>query len=385
MRKTIIFITFLIYSINANSFEFGVGTHLSSYPNPLPDYTNELNAIGFNSIRDEISWQSVEKTPGEFSMPDNLSRTDIAFKELQKSNNISSILILSYGNDIYTKGGYPDSELDIKKFSDYVSWIVKRYKGQVRYYEIWNEWLLGTGVPDKKMKRPGDDIYLSLVKAASQVIRKEDPSAIIITGSINPLKPMDRDWLYGLVNKGLLKYVDGISVHPYSFQFKDPNLQSPEGNIRQLDYFENELTNIAKKDVPIYITEVGYPTTYFFGGFDSERAGIDTLKYSLLARSRHYIKGIWWYDLLDDGTSNYNREHHFGLLTRNMEYKPSSRYLKEFSSLIINSAIVDDSGSVDNAVRLEISGNNYKKIISWDYSSSKNNDESLLKQLRSAD
>lgn len=365
------------------SFDLGVGTHLSSYPNELPSYVSTIKDIGFNSIRDEISWQSVEQKPGVFSIPNNVSKTDAAFNELSGKDNISSVFILSYGNNMYTKGGYPNSEIDIEKFSEYVSWVVKRYKGKIKYYEIWNEWLLGTGVPDKKSKRPGDAIYLELIKTASHIIRKEDPSAIIITGSINPLKPIDRNWMYGLVNKGLLNYVDGLSIHPYSFQFKNNYIQSPEGNISQLDLFESALKSITGKEIPLYITEVGYPTSYFLGGVDFERAGIDTLKYSLLAKSRSYIKGVWWYDLIDDGSSRYNREHHFGLLKNTMVYKPSSLYLKEFSALIINSTIKDVSDNHEKTIQLEIKNGHHKDIVSWSNAPTNETDNVFLEKLRS--
>lgn len=36
------------------------------------------------------------------------------------------------------------------------------------------------------------------------------------------------------------------------------------------------------------------------------------VKYSLLAKSKSYIKGVWWYDLSNDGNDMNNQEHNFG-------------------------------------------------------------------------
>ncbi|CDL15204.1 hypothetical protein [Klebsiella pneumoniae IS46] len=35
--------------------------------------------------------------------------------------------------------------------------------------------------------------------------------------------------------------------------------------------------------------------------------------YIKLASERSYIKGVWWYDLKDDGTNKSFNEHNFGI------------------------------------------------------------------------
>jgi hypothetical protein len=321
----------------------------------------------------------VEVRPNIYSIPDIINKNGDVFGNIQQKYGMSGILILDYGNRLYTQGNYPSTDADIANFAKYAAWIATRYKGKVKYYEIWNEWLLGTGVPNKKNKRPSDDVYLSLVKETSLAIRKADPSAIIMTGSINPLKEQDRKWMLGLVSKGILNYIDAISIHPYSFQFKDIALQSPEGNSLEVDSFEKELKNIHNEDVPIYITEVGYPTNYLFGGFQEGKAGIDTVKYTLLAKSRSYIKGIWWYDLIDDGVSSYNREHHFGLLSNDLNFKSSAALLNEFSGLIKNSEVSVIDQSANGQTHLVINYLGHKGNVTWDNTTS---DSDFLNQLR---
>ncbi|CAI0895505.1 cellulase family glycosylhydrolase [Serratia proteamaculans] len=372
---------FGFYSVKCYSFELGVGTHLAFYPNSDDYYIQLAKSYGFTSLRDEVSWQQIEKTPKVYSIPKIIDKTDSAFSSIK--SDVSMILILSYGNVLYTQGGYPQNDDDIQKFSDYSSWVVERYKGRVKYYEIWNEWLVGTGVSNKKIKRPGDDVFLSLVKSASYAIKKVDNEAVVMTGTINPLKPQERKWIYSLVGNGLLKYVDAISIHPYSFQFKGSSLQTPEGNLIEVDKFEEELKKIEGKEIPLYITEVGYPTIYAGGGFSPEKAGVDTLKYSLLAKARSYIRGIWWYDFIDDGKSFFNREHHFGLLDIDQKPKPSALYLKEFRNLIKYSNVKIIRQSVNGIVEVNISSRSKSITIQWDNSKS-DSDLVFIEQLRLA-
>ncbi|HBV9505161.1 TPA: hypothetical protein MD974_005329, partial [Klebsiella pneumoniae] len=106
----------------------------------------------------------------------------------------------------------------------YVEWTARHLKGKVKYYEIWNEWTIGTGIKKDGKIPPSVDDYYNLVKLTSATIRKEDPNAIILAGSINPLsdKPRfigvsDEQWITALIKKGMLEYIDGISLHPYSY------------------------------------------------------------------------------------------------------------------------------------------------------------------------
>ena len=378
-----VILLFGCFTFKSYSFELGVGTHLAFYPNSYDYYIKLAKSYGFSSLRDEVSWQQIEKMPKVYAIPKIITKTDSAFTSASTTSELSMILILSYGNGLYTKNGYPSNDKEIQGFANYASWVVKRYNGRVKYYEIWNEWLAGTGVGNKKIGRPGDDVFISLVKSTSSAVKNLDKNAVVMTGSINPLKSRERQWIYNLINAGLLKYVDAISIHPYSFQFQGSPLQKPEGNLIEIDKFEEELKKIAGKDVPLYITEVGYPTTYAGGGFDPEKAGVDTLKYSLLSKSRSYIKGVWWYDFIDDGKSYFNREHHFGLLGIDEKPKPSALYLKEFGNLIKYATVKVINESVDGLVKVNISRGDDSIDIEWD-NSKPDSDKQFIVKLRQA-
>lgn len=325
----------LCHTTAVRAFEFGIGTHIANYKESSDFYIQKVKSYGFNSVRDELYWNDVEKQNGVFIIPPNRAKTDQFFQNLQ-SSNVSSLLVLDYGNNIHTKGGFPSNTQQIAQFASYAAWIANRYKGKVKYYEVWNEWYLGTGISSwfQKKAKPDDAIYFELIKATSESIKRIDPSAKVIAGSFNPLKKPEIKWFDNFIDMGVLKYIDGVSVHPYSYGNNDMKLRTPEGNISAIDDYEQHLKNKTGKDVDIYITEVGYPTNSTSGGVDPKLAARYMIKYTFLAKQRDYIKGIWWYTLMNSADNTSNRESNFGILMHNESEKPSAKCLKQNELLI---------------------------------------------------
>lgn len=314
---------------NASAFEFGIGTHIANYKESSDFYINKVKSYGFNSVRDELYWNDLEKQDGVFSIPENRTKTDHYFKKLQ-SNNVSALLVLDYGNNLHTKGGFPANNQQIEKFASYAAWVANRYKGKVRYYEVWNEWYLGTGISSWFLKKakPDDTTYFKLIKATSEAIKRIDPDAKVIAGSFNPLKTQEVAWFDHIIDLGVLQYIDGISVHAYSYGNKNTELRTPEGNLAALDRYDKHIKSKTGKDIDLYITEIGYPTNKKSGGVDPIVAAQYMIKYTLLAKERDYIKGVWWYTLMNSADNSSNRESNFGILMHNESEKASAKCLK---------------------------------------------------------
>lgn len=353
LEKIAVFIVLAIgLSINisyAREFEIGIGTHISYYPENSKYYIELAKKYGFTSIRDELPWTNVDNGNGTFSIPKYREKNDDLFNIAQSYGNISSILILDYGHIKYTGGGYPKSDKDISQFAQYAAWVAKRYKGKVKYYEIWNEWLLGTGIQPRLQKyRPSDDVYFKLVKETSHAIRKIDPNAIIITGSFNPNNEKDNKWIIGLLDRGLMNYIDGLSLHPYTYNTGSVIKESAEGNLAIIDSFENKLIERYGKIIPLYITEIGVPTYKGKWGVTEDKAALFALKYTLMAKSRDYIKGIWWYDLKDDGKDDKNKEHRFGFFTNEFQEKRAATYFLK-NKVLIEQCLIQDIKKFNHA------------------------------------
>jgi hypothetical protein len=175
------------------------------------------------------------KRKGMYSIQGPLGKSNELLQIISKDKSTTALLVLDYGNELYTPSGYPYTQDQINAFANYASWVSHHYKGKVRYYEIWNEWLQGTGV--KKNSTPPEDplVYTALARESYKRIKQNDPNAIVMVGSINPTIPKYMTWLDGLIDNGILDYSDAISVHAYSTRISTPGTKPPERGIEEIE------------------------------------------------------------------------------------------------------------------------------------------------------
>ena len=332
----LLFSVSIILSLNspvASSLEIGIGTHFQSYSSTPETYISLIKELGFTSFRDDYPWSKTEGSEGVYSVSKFLKKTDYALLNADR-DGLNPLVILDYGNKLYNKGGYPTTERDIQAFANYAGWVSHRYKGKVKYYEIWNEWTIATGMVKYRNQVPSANVYYNLVKKTSEVIKRNDPNAIILAGSINPLDLRARyidvndwKWFEQLVNLGILNYIDGVSLHTYSFMNGNPLLHTPQGNLNRIDAFHTYFTKKTARSIDVYITEAGVTNYDGPGGMDLIQSANFIKEYTSLVKKRSYIKGLWWYDLIDDGTDIKNKEHNFGFFKNNLEPKASAKFM----------------------------------------------------------
>lgn len=347
------------------AFEIGINTHLRWYPEEQDHYLNLISNYGFNSFRDDYLWGLVEQQKGTYQPVDKLIRVDKSLLVANKNYGMNPIAVLAYGNDLYDKSGYASNDESIAAYANYAYWTAKRFKGKVKYYEIWNEWSVGTGTHNKSPAPPPAQVYYKLIKQASIAIKRADPEAIVLAGSFDPLGNDGLKWSDDLIKLGMLNYIDGISIHPYSFKSSDKSLTTPEGNIEKIDGYQAELKRLVGKEVPIYITEIGVPTNVGKFGYSEDYVAQYVVKYTLLAKARGYIKGVWWYDLSDDGDNNQNIEHRFGLLRKNGSKKPGMESYEKIADLIKNYSVKNYNVTTDGKVNLTFSNGKREARVSW--------------------
>ncbi len=104
----------------------------------------------------------------------------------------------------------------------------------------------------------------------------------------------------------------------------------------------------AGRPLPVYVTEMGYPAYAGKGGVTPEVAAAYLARFMLLASSRPYIAGVWWYCLRDQGRDPANKEHHFGVLDWSLEPKPAAAALTDVARLLraVGRFRVDTNGDV---------------------------------------
>ncbi|CAI0763127.1 glycoside hydrolase family 5 protein [Serratia quinivorans] len=334
----------------ASAFEVGIHSHFRRYSQPSDYYLQEIRDLGFNSFRSDYLWEGMEEKKGVLEVSPSLRREDAAFNNGEKYG-LSALAVLAYGNRQYDPSGYPTTPEAIKAYANYAYWSASRLKGKVKYYEVWNEWVNGTGIQTRPLKVPPPQVFVELVKQASIAIKRADPNAIVVAGSISPFSKRDMDWFNQVLSLGVLKYLDGVSIHPYSYKDGNYKLRSAEGNLAGIDAFETKLSKLAGHSVPIYITENGIPTYTGDGGLSGDEVAQYVIKYTLLAKTRSYIKGVWWYDLIDDGKSDHVNEDRFGFYAQGGKPKPAAGYYQKIADIAKNYQVqqykVDNNGIVN--------------------------------------
>lgn len=209
----------------------------------------EIEALvdgGFGFLRVDFIWGNVEKTAGEYDFEKYLRHVS-QFTEI----GIRCMLILDYGNPLYDNGGPPISDAARLGFARYLNEVARAFKDKLVIWEIWNE-------PDQKGFWPEPDPveYSQLARLALETLRKVDPQAAVMAPAISNLKDANAiRFIDELGQRGTLRQLDGISVHPYRYPFPEQSRADFLHIRRLIDSYS------PNKTIPIVWGESGYNET----------------------------------------------------------------------------------------------------------------------------
>jgi hypothetical protein len=295
-----------------------------------------LDWLGVGSVRLDAPWKMVETAPGRYAIPRWLDDA----VDTARARGIEPLLILAYGHPLYG-GDKPRTREAVDAFSRYAAFVAAHFKSRVRLYDLWNEWDAHTG---GTTEGTADD-YVALARIAYPAIKAADGDAVVLSGGISSLG-LGHGWVERFVSLGGLSFVDGVSVHPYNFD--RAGASTPEAAIATLERVHAALGAAAK---PIYVTEMGYPAYTGKGGVSADAAAADLARFVLLASTRAYVGGVWWYCLRDQGKDRANKEHNFGVLDNAFAPKPAGAALRAVALLVKQTGrFRDESGSDDRSI-----------------------------------
>ena len=339
-------------------FFAGVCTHFAQ---PNLDVARSLTLIknsGANSIRDDIAWAQVEKQKGQYSMPPAYDR----FVEQSIQDGLQPLLILDYGNPFYDNGDKPTSPAGIEGFAKYAEFVAAHFKGRIHMYEVFNEWDGKVGHTSAGTAQS----YINLLQVVSPRLKRIDPS-ISVLGPAVTSGGLANGWIESFLAGGGTKWLDGLSVHAYSFYMGKTN-RTPAACINRIASYEAMARKYnGDKIVPIYVTEVGYPTFNNKVTTPSDLSGDYLAQLYILARTLPFLKGIWWYEFQDGGTDPNNIEHNFGIVSVDFTPKPGYDELKEVAKLVetATSATQIDLNDPEVAtIKLTLRGGN-NETVAW--------------------
>ena len=123
-------------------------------------------------------------------------------------------------------------------------------KGLVQVWETQNEPMVG-----ENFHGTMNDV-MDIIRFESRIVRRVDPKAAIAGICINPMNANQYNQYLGYYrNHNIGRLIDGVMLHPYI-----PGAQNPDlaGYVETLNRLNRELSTIAGKQVPMYISEIGY-------------------------------------------------------------------------------------------------------------------------------
>ena len=316
------FKTFLQPPAMPGGFEVGVGTH-----DPSLQALELIHDAGVFSLRDDIRWNQVEQTRNVYAVPDEYDR----FVDEALRNGIQPLLILCYGNKLYDNGLYPTSQEAVEGFARFAEFVVRHFKNRVRYYEVWNEWNVGTGVADDIFY--GDPVpYVALLKKVYLRLKPLDPEITIIGGVISG-NGIRNGWMEAACKTGLLDYLDALSFHPYCYGAPGRERLPETGLMSRIRQNHEIMRRYKKPNTPVYLTEVGWPTHVGQNGSSPRDEARFLARSFLMVQTLSFVKGLWWYDFSDDGLDRNDPEANFGIVTHNLTQKPAYLAMRDICRL----------------------------------------------------
>lgn len=211
------------------------------------EYKDYVGQLGVKYARLQSGWAKCEKEKGIY----NFQWLDSCVYGL-KEQGVNPWISLSYGNSLYNSGqdfgsGIFTAPETMSAWCNYVEAIVKRYKGIVNEWEIWNE----------PMPNESPEAYANLLIKTTETIKKTHPQATIIGFTVhgftkNVLK-FPKAVYEILRQKDKTNIIDYVSYHPYNY--------NPDESYPMVD----DLKKMAESyypDVKLYQGECGAPSEY---------------------------------------------------------------------------------------------------------------------------
>lgn len=325
MKSLLLAITILPLAFGATlspDSPFGMGIYFGNRytPDEMKKAAQMAKDIGVKWSREEFSWGIIQPEEGKW----DYSRYDSAV-ETAYANGISLFGLLDYCATWATTA--PEGAEKpwfwlprLEPWQNYVRTTVNRYKEKIKHWEIWNE----PNISVFWQPQPNPDEYFSLLQASYTTIKQVDPSAKVI-GICSA--GTDMNFIEAVLNKGGGKYMDIISVHPYRW----PSTPEETGFLGEMQRLRALLQRYGL-NIPIWITEVGWPTHN--GGVPEDVQARMLVRTYIIAIGSKLVDKVFWYDYRDDGTDPADPEQNFGIIKRDFTPKKAYNAFKAMTQML---------------------------------------------------
>lgn len=336
---------------------FGIGLEkIDRYLyDPAPVY-DPLAETGVKYVRIQSGWMRTEKEKGVYDwkwiddIVDNLV-----------SRGMEPWVCLCYGNPVWSEKavnvrgaiGVPPifSEEEAAAWDRYVTECVRRYRGKVRMYEIWNEpdgqhcWRHGVSASE----------YGKFAKRTSAAIRAADPEAKVLAGSF--FSSGSTTYLHDFLKELTPGDIDFVTYHQYRYRVEHGIEEFARGIRKMLDAFDPSVGMIQG--------ETGTQSSFsrngaLCGSEWTERKQAKFLTRKLLIDLKTEVEFTSWFTAVDifeniineSGTVNKDYYGFFGVLGE--KFAPDGTPLGEYEPKLSYTALRTICAALSGAEKTEL-------------------------------
>lgn len=297
-----------------------------------------MKAAGVTQLRFAFGWDAIEEEPGTY----NWGFWDDLVDEAQRQG----ITLIPYV--CYTPRWLGTSETDywheppsdLAAFGRFMNVIVKRYKGKIKSWELWNE-------PDLQAYWLGSAAqFAEMVKEGARQVRKADPEAVVVLGGMSNGRGPFFDTIMKRYDVG--GYFDVINVHGYHETWHP---EVAEAYPERLHGMMELMPKIGPKP-DLWLAEFGY-SDYRFKPNQVSQWGVDavydyehTPRFQAVALIRHHALALStgtlglsaWYRINDlppsEGVIGDDNNKFLGLLDAQGRRKPAFYAMQTWNRLL---------------------------------------------------
>ena len=201
---------------------------------------------------------------------------------------------------------------NINDWDNFVRALVTRYRGEIQYYELWNEANLAETYSGTVTE------MVTMAEHAYADIKSIDPQAMVLTPSVSrvgilPYSPgciQSECWLAEYLQAGGGDYADGVAFHPYACFPTEAacgqlGIACPEGEIQacagtplttEINGIRSIVANYGLSGKPLVATEGGFPSDInsenLTGTADQQTAYVS--RWFILQASENVSIAVWF-------------------------------------------------------------------------------------------
>ncbi|MDP9835869.1 hypothetical protein J2T09_000611 [Neorhizobium huautlense] len=346
----------------------GVGVHfgIGGEYNYVAGKTAALiRDMGFGSYRDDLAWPAFDQPGAKQGRPEPKQLFD--FMKLRPAR---PLLILGHGNPQVKEGDPPLTEAGRKAFADFAARAAAAAEPFDPIYEIWNEWnltarfslpfLVGPGKPDDPRAAK---FYSALAKATIPAVAEAAPGAPLLVGAVG----VDEGWQWtkAVVDDGAVMTPAGLSVHMYNHCEPDETKRNATELVDRLEDLQKMLSEKDGKQVPISVTEFGWPTAKKPCVISTRAQADNIAQFLLWSAATPWMKGAWVYQLKDQGRDANDLEANFGLFDYDYKPKPAACAVREVIRLVKQAKAFHLSRPMPDVFVLAMDDGKATRLAAW--------------------